>query len=219
MEVIETVTGQFGVLYFMSFFILKRDGVVQIVDLLQDFSKFGKPRNFDIKNKQLNYLLTYCIFILIVATGGVFLCPIIFTQSCLEMNQELNRTKLCGLVSPIWVPVDYTVFPYKQIVYFWEYYCCFMNNGCGGIMSFTMVETIEHLIIRIEQLKEMFPDILKEKNLVVRQQKLKVWVDYHLHLLHIGQLMDQTFRWSLSVVLCVGILFGCIGISAMQVSL
>ncbi|XP_064210968.1 odorant receptor 4 [Tribolium castaneum] len=214
---IETATSHFGVLYFMFFWILKRDGLVHIVNLLSDFSKFGEPRFFNDRNRQLDYLLQYCIFVLSVATGGVFLCPIIFVKNCEMVKQEKNLTKVCGLVSNVWAPFDYSEYPMKRVVSLWESYCCFINFGCGGIMSFTMIKTMEHLHIRVEQLKDMFPDVVNEKNLAVRKQKLEKWVKYHLHLYDIGELMNNTYRYCLSViVLCVGILFGCIGISTMQ---
>ncbi|XP_044253395.1 putative odorant receptor 69a isoform X2 [Tribolium madens] len=216
-DTIETITSQFGVLYFIALFMWKREGMVKIVALLSDFSKFGQPRFFDKRNRQLSFFLKYCIIVLTVCIGGVLLCPVIFSESCEKINQETNRTKVCGVVSNVWAPFDYSEFPLKQVVIIWETCSCFVNLGCAGVMSFTIIETMEHLIIRIEQLKDMFSDVINEDDIAMRQEKLKMWVNYHLHLFDIGQLMTDTYRYSLSViVLCVGILFSCCGISMMQ---
>ncbi|XP_015838983.1 putative odorant receptor 85d isoform X2 [Tribolium castaneum] len=198
---IETVTSQFAVLYYMTFFTLKREGTVRIIDQMSDFSKFGKPPLFDQHNKRLNYLLSYFVICLFVAIVGVVALPAIYTGSCHKANEQLNLTKTCGLVAPVWLPFDYNGYPLKFLVFAWE--------GYFG--------TMEHLIIRIEQLKLMFPEILNEANRHIREQKLKNWVQYHLALFGIGKLMTATYTYCLSViVLCVGILFGCIGVSTMQ---
>ncbi|XP_044265941.1 uncharacterized protein LOC123012171 [Tribolium madens] len=216
-DAIETTTSQFGVIYFVVCFMVKRNEVIRIVDLLSDFSTFGLPRFFDERIRKLNFLLLYCIIILTIATGGVFICPIIFSQSCEKVNQEMNRTKVCGLVTNIWAPFSYSEYPMKQVVIFLESYCCFVNLGCAGFVSFIYVESMEHLIIRIEQLKDLFSDIANEDDIAIRQHKLKEWVEYHLLIFEIGKMMSDTYRYSLSVIVfCAGILFGCIGVSTMQ---
>lgn len=214
-DAIETVTSQFGVLYFCTLFTVKRDGTIKIIQLLSDFSKFGKPRFFDERNKKLTYLLNYCLVVLSLAISGVVACPQIYINSCYKYYEQLNLTRTCGLIAPVWLPFNYDQFPRKQIVLAWETYCCIVTYGCSGIIALVIIGTMEHLIIRIEQLKNMFPDILKESNKGVRKQKFENWIEYHLHLFKIGRLMNDTYRYCLSVIV---ILFGCIGVSTMQVS-
>ncbi|EFA10776.1 odorant receptor 67c [Tribolium castaneum] len=214
---IETVTSQFGILYYWVLFTLKREGTVEIVERLSDFSKFGKPRFFDQRNRRLNYLLSYFVLVLMVAIGGVVALPVVYIDSCHKANERLNLTKTCGLIAPVWLPFDYNEYPRKNFVFAWEVYCCIMTYACCGIAALVLVGTMEHLIIRFEQLKLMFPEILDEPDRHTRQQKLKNWIEYHLTLFDIGKLMTSNYTYCLSViVLCVGILFGCIGVSTMQ---
>ncbi|XP_015838991.1 odorant receptor 67c isoform X2 [Tribolium castaneum] len=214
---IETITSQFGVLYYLILFTWKRNDIVEIVELLSDFSKFGKPPFFDQRSTRLNYRLSCIVLILIVANIVVAALPVIYIDSCHKANEQLNLTKTCGLIAPVWLPFDYNEYPRKHLVFAWEVYCCVMNYVGSGIGALTMVGTMEHVIIRIEQLKYIFPKILDQPNPRIREQMLKNWVRYHLALFEIGRLMNDAYKWSLSViVLCVGALFACIGISMLQ---
>nr|CAM84024.1 olfactory receptor 26 [Tribolium castaneum] len=216
-HVIETTAGQFGVLYYLTLFTIYRKGILEIYADLSNFTKFGKPYNFDKRNKQLNQWSRWFSVVLYFFVISVFAWPGIFTQSCEDLNVALNKTEVCGVVSPVWLPFRFDYKPMKQFVYFWQSFCCLYSNGGAGTISFAMSETIEHLILRVEDLKILFPKIVAERSPEVRRKMLAKWVDYHLWLLSIGKLMNDTYRYSFSViVLCAGTLFGCIGYTVMK---
>lgn len=165
--------------------------------------------------------------VVIISLVNAYSCPTVvaFPQiynnaSSYKFYEKLNLTRTCGLMAPVWLPFDYDRFPQKQIVLVWEIYCCIITYTSSGVMALVVIGTMEHLIIRIEHLKYMFSEILDEPNKQLRLLKLKNWIEYHLHLLGIGKIMNDTWCYCLSViVLCVGILFGCIAVSTMQVIL
>ncbi|EFA10773.1 odorant receptor 87 [Tribolium castaneum] len=216
-DTIEIITSQFGVLYYLTLLVVKRDGITKIVNLLSDFSKFGKPPLFDQRSRRLNLLLRLFVTVLLAATVAIVSVPVVFINSCNKQNLQLNATKICGLAAPVWLPFDYTQNPRKYFVSAMEIYCATMNYAGSGSGAFLVIGTMEHLVIRIEHLKNMFPEILNEPDKQIREKRLKKWIEYHLSIFEIGELMNETYKWPLSViVLCVGILFGCIGVSTMQ---
>mgnify|MGYP005984030745 FL=1 len=168
----ENVTSQFGVMYFASFFITNRTTIMKIISDLSDFDNFGKPPQFDIRNKELDEVARSFRFVLHVAIVGVFLWPAIYTGDC--------KDEVCGLVAPIWLPFDYDYFPVKQVIYLWQCYCCVVTYGAAGMISMAMLETMEHLVVRIQHLKMLLVEVVEEKNPFVRQELLARWVEYHV---------------------------------------
>ncbi|KAJ8942765.1 hypothetical protein NQ314_009976 [Rhamnusium bicolor] len=152
---------------------------IKLYKQLSDFNSYGIPNNFEGANRRLNRLSTYHYVYIISAVVGLCLAPLLEYGKCKQENIEKNINEMCGLLGGMWFPLEFDRFPYKQVYYLFQVYSSFVIYQTSSMISFSITETVEHLIIRLRHASNVFVEALTEKNCVVRREKFKNAVKYH----------------------------------------
>ncbi|KAG5883721.1 hypothetical protein JTB14_024222 [Gonioctena quinquepunctata] len=114
-------------------------------------------------------------------------------HKCEEENLDRNTSEICGLVYPTWLPFEFDYFPLKQIVYGYQAYSCSVIYQTAGVLSYTMMETVEHLIIRFEHVGDTFVDALSGENSAEIRAKFSVAIQYHKDVIKMAELLNRCF--------------------------
>nr|APC94313.1 odorant receptor 19 [Pyrrhalta aenescens] len=182
-----------GASYFLFRYLLNLKFIIILFKQFSDFETFGKPNNFDERNKSINkwskVYLGYQTTILVTMLLPAFL----YIPQCKQENLEKGLQEVCGLPIPTWLPFRFDYFPVKQIVYLYECYSAFVVYQTAGMLSYTMFASCEHLILRLEHVKHQLVDALNEKDVVIRRQKFNKAVQYHQAVIEMGTLLNKCF--------------------------
>ena len=101
-------------------------------------------------------------------------------KSCERENLTRKFKEICGLVVTTWVPFNIDVFPLKQILYLWQCYTIVFTMKGAAIVSFGLMESMEHLVVRIQHLKELLLETVDTENEKLRNEMLGKCVEYHI---------------------------------------
>lgn len=173
------ILAEIGVYYFICIFVYYQHNVAKVYADLSDFTKFGKPPHFDQRTKRLEFLSRiYKTFIDIVIINMTLLPPI-FDSYCIEQSRHKNFKEVCGLLATTWMPFDISQFPVKQLFLLWQSYSALMTLKGAALISFAIMESIEHLVIRIQHLKVMLETAINTNNPTVRRKRFNTCIQYH----------------------------------------
>ncbi|CAH1115034.1 unnamed protein product [Psylliodes chrysocephalus] len=166
---------------------------MNILFFCPDFQTFGKPNDLDARNRFLNklskiYIVYHSTIISFMVISSLFYIP-----QCKENNIVKNQKEVCGLPALTWLPFNFDVVPFKQIVYLYQVYSVLIVYQTAGLLSFFMFATLEHLVLRFNHVGDMFVETLSEKNPVIRRQKFIVAVKYHQAVIEMGNLVNRCF--------------------------
>ena len=227
--------GEVGVFYFNATYVRYEEPIAKIFTHLSNFNKFGKPPNFAQRNKKLMFWSRLYKTYIDAALVSIYLEPFIKLKSCERENLKRKFKEICGLVVATWAPFDISVFPFKQILYVWQVYTLMFTLKGAALISFSIMESMEHLVVRIQHLKTMLLETVETEDAKLRVERLLKCVEYHNDIFgywfkivvverfsfdfRVGQEMDKNFANCLFLhVLFSGALFGCIGYIVMEVS-
>nr|ALR72562.1 odorant receptor OR17 [Colaphellus bowringi] len=194
-----TIISYYGALYFISRYLGNIKYIIILYKQFSDFKTYGLPNNFEKTNKLLNkFSKIYFVYHMFIVTG-MTTSTLLTIGTCEEENLENNINDICGLVGPTWLPFEFDYFPLKQIVYGYQVYCSFVIFQLAGHLSYTLMESVEHLIIRFEHVGHTFVEALNEKNSYTRREKFYVAIQYHNDVIQMGKLLNSCFAPSLIV--------------------
>nr|QNH68039.1 odorant receptor 13 [Apriona germarii] len=143
---------------------------------------------------------------------GLSLAPLLEYKKCERENIEKNIQEICGLIGNIWLPIDLNGTPYKHMYYIFQVYCSFVLYHTSSLISFSMLETVGHVILRFRHVKNVFLEALSERQHSVRVEKFKNAVRYHVTVMRIAKLVNSSFNMCMFVhVLLSGAVLGCGG--------
>ncbi|KAJ3642132.1 hypothetical protein Zmor_024941 [Zophobas morio] len=209
--------GEVGVFYFNATYVRYEEPIAKIFTHLSNFNKFGKPPNFAQRNKKLMFWSRLYKTYIDAALVSIYLEPFIKLKSCERENLKRKFKEICGLVVATWAPFDISVFPFKQILYVWQVYTLMFTLKGAALISFSIMESMEHLVVRIQHLKTMLLETVETEDAKLRVERLLKCVEYHNDIFGVGQEMDKNFANCLFLhVLFSGALFGCIGYIVME---
>ncbi|XP_068897419.1 odorant receptor 4-like isoform X3 [Tenebrio molitor] len=206
-----------GVYYFIAIFVGYQKQIAQIYVDLSDFTNFEKPQNFDKVNRRLSLLSKMYKSFIDFAIINVCLSPFVSKRFCEKLNQEREFKEICGLLATTWMPFNIDVFPIKQIFFLLQLYTVVFTMKGAAVISFAIMETIEHLVLRIKHLKLMLNEAVSTEDVTTRQQRFAKCIEYHINIFDIGKRIDEHYTMCLFLhVLLTGALFGCIGYRSME---
>ena len=107
-------------------------------------------------------------------------------KSCEKANLTRKFKEICGLVVTTWVPFDINVFPLKQILYLWQCYTLLFTLKGAALISFSLMESMEHLVVRIQHLKGLLLETVDTKDEKLRNENLEKCVEYHTDIFKYG---------------------------------
>jgi hypothetical protein len=133
--------------------------------------------------------------------------------------------------------LQYRRFPHQaNFLSFATLYTVVFTMKGAAVISFAIMETIEHLVLRIKHLKLMLNEAVSTEDATTRQQRFAKCIEYHINIFEyssrsaihcdyllcfsIGKRIDEHYTMCLFLhVLLTGALFGCIGYRSMEVNL
>lgn len=163
---------------------MKIKSATELYQFFSDFDAFGKPPAFDSRNKFFNTLSAiHHIYLQVCIVLIIFYSNIFKVNSCKEDNVKFNMTEVCGLFSYTWMPFDVDYTPIKEIylvIQVFGIYYVYLNSG---MMAWVVLETLLHLLLRIQHVKEVFLEALNERDSQERESKFNFAVKYHVAIL------------------------------------
>lgn len=173
----------FGSYCFNFSYIRQVKNTINIYKRLSEFNSYGIPDDFNSTNKKLN-CFSKCHYLYIwSAVLGLSVAPVLEYKKCQRENIEKNIQEICGLIGNIWLPVDLNSTPYKQMYYIFQVYSSLVIYHTSSLISFSIMETVEHVILRLKHVKNAFLDALSEKEHSVRMEKFKNAIRYHVSII------------------------------------
>ena len=154
--------------------------IAKIFTHLSDFEKFGTPPNFDQRNKKLTFLSRIYKTFIDVIIFNLCLERLFRAKSCERENLRRKFKEICGLVVTTWVPFDIEVFPLKHILYLWQCYTMLFTMKGAALVSFSLMESMEHLLVRIQHLKGLLLKTVDTEDEKLRNETLAKCVEYHI---------------------------------------
>ncbi|RZC41550.1 odorant receptor 82a [Asbolus verrucosus] len=200
-------------------FVWKQKKVALLYKHLSNFETFGKPVNFDKRNRQLNLFSKlfsfYCGF-------GILIYAIIAIQAepkCRRTNEEKNLNEICGMFTPIWAPFNIDFFPLKQIAFAIQIYGIVIIIKGGASISFSSYEVAQHIVLRIEHLNGLLRKVFDDPDDTIKRRSLINCIRYHRYIIDIFELFDDCYKNCYGCyVIMTGIIFGCIAKQFVQES-
>ena len=165
--------------YFNATYVRYEEPIAKIFTHLSNFKQFGTPPNFDQRNKKLMFWSKLYKTYIDAAIFSMGLEPFLKLKSCERENLTRKFKEICGLVVTTWVPFDINVFPLKQILYVWQVYTLLFTLKGAALISFSIMESMEHLVVRIQHLKVMLLETAETENAKLREARLLKCVEYH----------------------------------------
>uniref|UniRef100_A0A310SA13 Odorant receptor n=1 Tax=Chrysomela lapponica TaxID=153811 RepID=A0A310SA13_CHRLA len=190
---VSAIISYHGASYFNFRCLISLKNMIKLYKEYSDFESYGIPTKFDKMNNLLNKISTlyFCYHTLIVT--GMTTSTLLTIGKCEQENISRNISEVCGLVAATWLPFDYNYFPLKQFVYGYQLYSYFLIFQCAGLLSYTLMETIEHLIVRFEHVADVFVMAVAEKDPQLRRKKFNAAVKYHKAVIEMGELLNTCF--------------------------
>nr|UTN00925.1 odorant receptor [Semanotus bifasciatus] len=179
---------------FSSYYFYKAECSIQLYIHLSDFEDYGKPINYDKNNELFDKLSLYhYIYLECLVLSLLFLSNISKSGQCKRENLEFGIHEVCGLFSYTWMPFDIDFFPAKQIYLFLQLFGTHYIYMMAGMMAWVVVETIQHIIVRIRHAKCLFIEAIQEKDSKKQREKFSRAVRYHNTVLGLENLLNGIF--------------------------
>nr|UTN00926.1 odorant receptor [Semanotus bifasciatus] len=191
---IAIITSMITVYIFSIYYFYKAKSSIQLYMHLSDFEEYGKPINYDKNNELFDKMSFYhYIYLECLVLSILILSSVIKSDECKRENLQYGIHEVCGLFAYTWMPFDIDYVPAKQI------YICLQLFGThyiymvAGIISWIVVETVQHIIVRIRHAKFLFLDAIQEKDSKKQREKFSRAVRYHKTVLGLEDLLNEIF--------------------------
>ncbi|XP_074030521.1 uncharacterized protein [Leptinotarsa decemlineata] len=194
---------ELDIIYILSFttaygligsFVLKVTACAEMYIFLSNFEEFGKPVKFDENNKLFNtyskyhYFYLESLILLILFASNVFK-----RESCERENELYDLKEVCGLFSYTWMPFDINHTPVKQIYLALQLLGNHHIYMLAGLLAWQVFETIQHIVVRIRDVKSFFINALDETDCQQRREKFNFAVKYHNAILSLEDKLNDAF--------------------------
>jgi hypothetical protein len=175
-----TVTAQIGVYYYIVVYVPLQRKAARLYVRLSNFDNFGKPPEFDNHSVKLKYLAMAYKTGLNIVVIAYFSEPILTRHICERQNAARHFEDICGLVTASWMPFDISKFPNKYLFYIWQTYSIYWTYEGSAAISYLIVASMEHVLIRIWHLKSMIKDAIDTEDDESRRQQIARCMEYHI---------------------------------------
>lgn len=175
-----TIVGQASVMYFSTVFVIFHKNIAQILQKLEDFTTFGRPPNFEKRNRQISFVSKSYRALTVFGTIFIISYSVLSTKECEDSNKTKIQKDICGMVAPIWLPIAFDRFPTKQFVIMWQGLCALINFASASAATSAILEIMENCILRFQHLKHLILVIVKVPKSQIRSQLFVKWVQYHV---------------------------------------
>lgn len=172
-----------GLYYISISFQYSRKEVTILIENLQNYKEFGKPKDVDKINFKFNFLSKlyyfYCflgiaLYFIVVHTAGA--------KACIERNEEYRRNEVCGFFSPFWLPFNYNFTPAYEIMVSIQFMSALYSAPVLTI-SFMVFVIVQHVCCKIRHLKQLIGSTSLEMSLSKQKQQLVSIITYHQHII------------------------------------
>nr|UTN00938.1 odorant receptor [Semanotus bifasciatus] len=206
-----------GTYYFNFSYLVNVEKIAEVLNDLSNFEIFGKPPGIVDFNRKLNRLAKW--HQIYICGGIVSLCSaqILEIKACKANNVEKGIHDVCGLATNIWFPFDVDFFPLKQIIYLLQLYSAYFSFATSSTISFSIMESTEHVIYRIMHVKDLFIEALNEESQTLRRSLLKRCIGYHNFVIRAAESLSESYGTCIFVhVLLTGAILACNGCQLLQ---
>lgn len=173
---------EIGVFYFNAAFVYHQKGIARVYTDLSDFENFQKPYHFDERNRRLILLYKAYKISLDIMAINIFTSPFYTWTLCERRNEHREFKEVCGFLATAWMPFDIDKFPMRYLLYFAQCFGMFFSLKGGATISFAIMESMQHLVIRIQHLKKMLTETVDISDVALRQKKFDECIKYHVNI-------------------------------------
>jgi hypothetical protein len=141
---------------YMSFIYVKNGPkIVLLLEDLSNFNHFGRPPNFEERERVLNHL-SKCSF-MFIAVGSFFynMVKLYKKPECQKRNIEENLNENCGIIAPVWFPFNIDYFPIFQLASICMYACTVLVTRSALVITYHVYEIAQYIVMRINHLNSM----------------------------------------------------------------
>jgi hypothetical protein len=140
----------------MSFIYVKSGPkIVLLLEDLSSFNHFGRPPNFEERERVSNHL-SKCSF-MFIAVGSFFynMVKLYKKLECQKRNIEENLNENCGIIAPVWFPFNIDYFPVFQLASMCMYTCTVLVTKSALVITYHVYEIAQYIVMRINHLNSM----------------------------------------------------------------
>ncbi|XP_049819039.1 uncharacterized protein LOC109598695 isoform X2 [Aethina tumida] len=198
---ITSILGFTGCLFFTCNIIKSIAKFIKVLRILSDLKTHGIPNGFDEQNKKLNfYSKMFAMYMYIAMT-------IITFSSTVNMGYCFDKPA-CGMLIPPVMPFDIDHYPGKLFYFILKLVALILIYHTGGILSFAVMEVLEHIIFRLDDVKNKFVQALNPEN-PNRDKDLKEAIEYHNFVINVSQEYNEVIKPCMLVhVILTGVMLG-----------
>lgn len=166
--------------YYFNFSYLSK--IKEIAGIFTDFTKFQTfemPLGYQTFNKKWNKLSTlhFTYYVLLVSLCLLMALP--ESKTCLADKVRKGTHEICGLALNLWLPFEFDYFPMKQIICCYQIYSVFFSYVLSSTISFSIMESMEHVIFRLDYVKQLFAEAIRQDDDDIRKNIFKHSIEYH----------------------------------------
>ncbi|EFA13313.2 odorant receptor 100, partial [Tribolium castaneum] len=184
----------YGTYYMVSAYLNNQHQIALLERDLSQFYKFGKPPGFEQLNSQLNFAVKVLIIYSFLGTFVYNGTKMLLREECKKNSQEKGLSdNHCGLIATFMFPFRVDYFPVFYIVLVITFLLAHTLIKLCMHISFNAYEIVNHIVLRIEHLKEMILSCFNERNQTIVQKKLRVCILYHIEILDMAARLDKNF--------------------------
>lgn len=168
-----------GLYYIFLSFLWKRQDINLLLQDLQDYKEFGKPKDAENINKQLNFYTK--IYYWYCEAGIIFYFVFVHTigaKACKARNKELGSNEVCGFFAPIWLPFNYSSTPLYEIVLIIQLLSS-LYSGPVITVSFMIFVIVQHVCCKIRHLKNLIIELFLSRRCIKKKNHLIRIIRYH----------------------------------------
>lgn len=187
MDISEDISMSFGLSGCLSIcivFAIKSEEWCEFFLEVTDFTKYGKPANFDyITNKMELYSKIFFFYGTsgCITYGGLSLFQ---NWNCKESTATFYFQEICRTYVPLWFPFNFKVnWLIEWSIFIAQYILTTLIATDSALICFLLWESAELIITHITNLKEKILQNLNENNETTKRIDVGYYVQYHCHLL------------------------------------
>ena len=168
----------------MTFIYVKNQPkLASLLKEMSNFKSFGKPTNFDQKEKKMNLLSKVVFIYLTVGVTQYMALKFTQRQECEERNKNQGLKENCGFISQFWTPFS----TQNAVVYYLCHAYIFLAVQLlmkpNILVTFNAFEITEHLILKIKHLNQMLYECFDNTEYKFSRKRLSKCILYHIHIL------------------------------------
>ncbi|XP_063907304.1 odorant receptor 2a-like [Zophobas morio] len=207
--VLASITG----IYYMTFIYVKNQPkLANLLREMSNFQNFGKPTNFDQKERNLS-LLSKAVFVyLAICVTQYNALKFNKKEECEERNKNQGLRENCGFITQLWTPFSTQNFVVYYSLYAYVFLSMQLLMKPNMLLTYHAFEITEHLILRIEHLNQMFYECFDNVDYNCCRSRLSKCILYHIHILNLAKSLDECFsNGMLTHITITAIICACIG--------